>query len=104
MQARILACLLAVAMLAGCSHVADHTARNDGMPRDVGRFLDQRSACDHFRNEDPFDDDRGDFLADQSSMYCTGSDRELAFLREKYADRPDVLAALQDLEDRIEGR
>ena len=100
----LLSATLCALLLAGCSHIEQHTSRNDGMPRDVGSFLDRRSACSDFREADPFDDDRGDFMADQSSMYCSGTDRELKHLRPKYAGRPDVIAALDRLEADIARR
>ncbi len=96
--------LLLILLIAGCGHVQDHVARNDGMPRDVGSFLDRRSACGDARTDDVFDDGRDSFMMDQSAMYCTGTDAELKRLRTKYAARPDVLAALDRLEADIENR
>ena len=104
MRAGVLSLMVCVLLSAGCSHIEQHTSRNDGMPRDVGSFLDRRSACSDFSAADPFDDDRGDFMADQSAMYCSGTDRELKHLRAKYAGRADVIAALDRLEADIARR
>ena len=104
MRTGVLAMLFCGLLMAGCSHIEQHTSRNDGLPRDVGSFLDRRSACSDFSADDPFDNDRGDFMADQSAMYCSGTDRELKHLRAKYAGRADVLAALDRLEADIQRR
>lgn len=95
---RILALLTCTLLMAGCSHIEGHTSRHDGLPRDVGSFLDRRSACGDYRGDAFFDDDRSDFMADQSAMYCSGTERELKSLRAKYASRPDIIAALDRLE------
>ena len=104
MSARGLSLLAGVLLLAGCSYIDSYTTRDDGLPRDVSSFIDRRSACGDARSEDPFDDDREDFMADQSALYCAGTDRELTRLREKYKDRSDVLAALNHLEAQLESR
>lgn len=104
MRTRIAAAMICTLLIAGCSHIESHTSRHDGMPRDVASFLDRRSACGDFREDIGFDDDRDDFMADQSAMYCSGTERELKRLREKYAARADVIAALDRLEADLQTR
>ncbi len=74
------------------------------MPRDVASFLDRRSACGDY-SEDPFaDDSRDDFMADQSALYCSGTERELKRLRSKYAGNAQVNGALDALERDLQQR
>lgn len=101
--------LCAVLGLTGCKtapHGYDRPERiattHSDMPKDVVRFMERRAACDHFRNEDAYDDDRGSFLASQSALYCTGTDGELRGLRAKYAAAPEIIDALRRFEAELE--
>lgn len=71
-------------------------------PDEVTAFLVDRDGCDHFRGEEPYDEDRRAFLDDNIRQLCTGTDARLADLRHRYARNPDVIAALASYEDRIE--
>ena len=72
------------------------------LPAEVLAFIAQRESCDHFRGEEGYDAERRAFLAKALAKTCTGTDRALAALRERFAAQPAVLAALKDFEDRIE--
>ena len=72
------------------------------LPAEVQAFIAQREACDHFRGEEGYDAERRAFLAKALAKTCTGTDRALAALRERFAAQPAVLAALKDFEVRIE--
>jgi hypothetical protein len=75
----------------------------DVLPPDVTRFIEQRDLCDHFRGE-PFegDEQRREFIGQQSNKYCTGTDRELSRLREKYSNSSLILHRLEKYEPCIE--
>ncbi len=73
-----------------------------GLPADVAKFKERRDLCDHFRGEDPYDEERRKFLEDNLRRYCTGTDRELASLRAKYNDNEAVLTVLSGYEVNIE--
>lgn len=74
------------------------------LPNDVGAFLANREACDHFRGEviDPPDAELKKERNENSATYCTGTDRQLARLKKKYAKRHDVMKELSGLEPLIE--
>lgn len=85
----------------------DLPASNDAdepkpFPSAVTAFMVDRDGCDHFRGEEPYDEDRRVFLEENIRQLCTGTDARLAKLRKRYADNPDVIAALAQYEDKIE--
>ena len=71
---------------------------------DLAGFLERRATCDHFRGEvpDPPDPERLREISQQVDAYCTGTDAQLAALRQRYRDDPAVTKQLAQLEDRIE--
>lgn len=71
-------------------------------PAEVTTFMVDRDGCDHFRGEEPYDAERAAYLEQSIRELCTGSDEKLARLRRRYAAEPDVVAALDNYEDRIE--
>jgi hypothetical protein len=73
-------------------------------PHDVSEFLANREACDHFRGEviDPPDAELKKERNENIATYCTGTDRQLARLKKKYAKRRDVMKGLNALERQIE--
>ncbi len=103
MRRHLVVLLTCTLLMAGCSHIDGYTSRHDGLPRDVASFLDRRSACGDF-SEDASFGDGDDFMASQSAMYCSGTDAELKKLRQKYAARADVIAALDRLEADLQSR
>ena len=80
------------------------------LPSDVQSFIDDRDGCDHFRGEpwdtgnEPEVKERREFIFKNIKELCTGSDRRLSNLREKYRSDPRILDRLRDYEDTIELR
>ena len=73
-------------------------------PSDVEEFIDRREICDHFRGEEPYDADRAKFLADQIKETCSGTDKELRNLKQRYADDDTIMQILNRFEEEIESR
>ena len=94
-RARHLA-LATAALLAAC-------ATSSPVP-DLATFLERRATCDHFRGEvpDPPDPQRMKEVTEQIEATCTGTDAQLAALRQRYRDDPVVTKQLAEFEDRIE--
>ena len=90
---------LAIA-LAACGGPAQ--VRAQPLPADAAIFIERRDACDHFRNEDPYDVRRAAELKIRLAESCTGTDKELAALRRKYAGNRRVIDRLARYEERIE--
>ena len=84
--------LAGVVFLAGVSEV----------PKDVADFREGRDGCDHFRGEEPYDEERQTFLLERMNTLCSGTDKELAQLRIRYTGNKAVLELLKDYEDNIE--
>ena len=74
------------------------------LPVDVAKFMERRDGCDHFRGEDPYDEERRKFLAKNMKALCTGTDRQLARLKSKYKGNASVMEKLNGYEPRIEAR
>ena len=74
------------------------------LPPDVGRFIERRDACDHFRGEvaDPPDRGRMQELAEGFARFCTGTDNELAGLRQRYASDAGVMSRLSGYDEHVE--
>lgn len=72
------------------------------LPADVAAFKEKRDSCDHFRGEEPYDAERGAFLAKQLEATCKGTDKALADLRARYAGDAAAKAALADYETQVE--
>ena len=64
------------------------------LPTDVAAFVDRRNGCDHFRGEEPYDAERGAFLAERMKRLCSGSDAALARLRSIHAHDKAAIAVL----------
>jgi predicted oxidoreductase len=64
------------------------------LPRDVQKFVDRRVDCDHVRviKEMPR----------ELSKLCTGTDKELAQLKRKYAANSTIMQILNQFEPGIE--
>lgn len=77
-------------------------AQSTAFPQEVTSFMVDRDGCDHFRGEEPYDNDRRVYLAENIAELCTGTDARLAMLRRRYAGNPAVIAALHGYDDRIE--
>jgi hypothetical protein len=82
----------------------------ESLPTDVQSFIDTRQACDHFRGEpwNPGDEPeikaRREFIFESIMKYCTGTDKRLRELRNKYRDNPKIVERLREYEDRIESQ
>lgn len=72
------------------------------LPTDVSSFAEQRDLCDHFRGEDPYDEERRVFLEKNMLELCTGTDVALAKLKSKYINNKQVTSKLNQYEDKIE--
>ena len=71
-------------------------------PADVSAFIEQRDLCDHFRGEEPYDEERRKFLEKNIVELCTGTDRKLADLKEKYRGNSAIIERLFLYEEDIE--
>jgi len=101
---------VALALLSSCT--SQETIRpwtdNFNEPRDAAivaqarEFIIKRQGCDHFRGEPGYDEERQTFLNKQIEQLCTGTDAQLAKLRNRYADSPATIKALADFENCIE--
>ena len=87
---------LLVLALPGRSHGA--------LPGDVQRFVDRREGCDHMRGEipDPGEKQRMKEVNREIRKLCTGTDKELARLKQKYTANSTVMQALSEFEPDIE--
>jgi hypothetical protein len=81
---------------------AANAAAQDRLPADVARFVERRDGCDHFRGEEPYDDERRRFLEQRIRKLCIGTDRTLANLKKKYRDDRPVMDRLNAYEPKIE--
>jgi hypothetical protein len=72
------------------------------LPDDVARYTERRDLCDHFRGEEAYDAERRRFLEARMREFCTGADRTLKALQEKYKADRQVRARLDRYEARIE--
>ena len=72
------------------------------LPEDVAQFVEERDLCDHFRGEEPYDEERREFLNRNMNELCTGTDKKLAELRDKYMNDAVIIKALSVYEDDIE--
>ena len=71
-------------------------------PADVERFIERRDVCDHFRGEDPYDEERRKFLQQKLTEFCVGTDRELSRLKTKYRNDKRITAKLNVYEPQVE--
>ena len=71
---------------------------------DLASFLERRATCDHFRGEvpDPPDPARMHEIEQQIAATCTGTDAQLAQLKQRYRDDPAVAKQLAAFEPKIE--
>lgn len=80
-----------------------HVCAQNIVPHDVRRFVEQRTLCDHFRGEEPYDAERKKFLETRIRKHCAGTDRRLSALKSKYKSNSQVLSKLNEFEAEIEG-
>jgi hypothetical protein len=72
------------------------------LPKDVAAFRADREQCDHFRGEEPYDDERRRSLAVEMQRFCKGSDAALSRLKKKYGKNRGIRKILNGYEPRIE--
>ncbi len=77
---------------------------DESLPREVQRYVDKREGCDHMRGEipDPGERQRMREVSREIRRLCTGTDKELARLKRKYAKSPSVIRRLSEFEPGIE--
>ena len=71
-------------------------------PQEVSEFEKKRDLCDHFRGEEAYDEERAKEIAEAYKKYCTGTDLELARLKQKYKNETYIMDLLKKYEERIE--
>lgn len=74
--------------------IAAALAGQPTLPAEVRALSDNVEACIHFAGEEPYDAERGKFLAEQIEQTCTPAKRELPRLKVKYARDPAASAAV----------
>jgi hypothetical protein len=93
---RATAALAALALLCACA----------GAPAtpDLATFLQRRDLCEHFRGEfaDPPDPERQREIDHGLAQYCTGTDAQLAQLKQRYRDDPAITKQLAAFEPKVE--
>ena len=72
------------------------------LPKDVSNFIEQREACDHWRGEYGYDEDRQTDIDTAVCETCVGTDQRLAKLKQKYQGKKEVLNKLDAIESDIE--
>jgi hypothetical protein len=92
--------LFALFVFVPCYSTASDQA--DEWPADIARFIEQRDLCDHFRGEEPYDEERRKFLEKNIIELCSGTDSKLANLKEKYRENSVVIERLSVYEEDIE--
>jgi len=70
----------------------------EGMPKDVQLYVAQRSDCEHWTGEEPYDAARKAEIEANVVELCTGLDARLAALRKRHADDPATRGLLGGLE------
>lgn len=74
----------------------------ESLPRDVSSFIAQREACDHWRGEYGYDEERQADIDAAVCETCTGTDERLAKLKQKYQGKKEILSKLNEFESDIE--
>lgn len=89
------------ALVVSLGYAADNNNAQE-LPADVIKFKQRRDICDHWRGEEPYDEERAKAIEEAWDSSCPGSDKTLALLRAKYKNNQAVLKALADYEEKIE--
>lgn len=69
-----------------------------GVPADVAALIERWEMCQHWAGEEPYDEERRQEILRGIAASCPGNEDTRAALERRYADRPDVLAKLRELE------
>ena len=86
----------------GPSLAADQKSDRFRLPDDVRAFMERRNGCDHFRGEDSPYSERRAQIDEELKRLCTGTDAELARLKQVYAGNETVQRLLAEYEVNIE--
>lgn len=83
-----------------CEPPEDPVARPDWCqwPREVRAFADRYDACQHFRGEEPYDDERRRFLEKSMDETCKGNDKQLRKLRSAFAGDAEMTRVLNEFD------
>ncbi|MFZ6800651.1 hypothetical protein [Undibacterium sp. Di24W] len=95
MKLRICFCIFAAVFSLQVSAAAN-------FPADVRKFIDRRDGCDHFRDEEPYAEERRQFLNKNMKNLCAGTDKQLARLKRKYRQNVSIVKKLNEYEEVIE--
>jgi hypothetical protein len=74
----------------------------ESLPRDVNSFIEQREACDHWRGEYGYDEERQAEIDMAVCETCVGTDERLAKLKRKYKAQQGIITRLNEFEADIE--
>lgn len=74
----------------------------ESLPKEVSSFIAQREACDHWRGEYGYDEQRQAEIDVVVCEACVGTDERLTKLKRKYRAKPEILAKLAEFEADIE--
>ncbi len=88
-------------LIFACS-LSANAEEHGSLPADVEKFVKRRELCDHFRGEEPYDEERRRFLAMRLNETCRGTDIELARLKGKYQGNSPIMKVLEQYEPAIE--
>lgn len=91
-----LVCFCVVLMAAGVAVAAE------SLPKDISSFIEQREACDHWRGEYGYDEERQAEIDVAICETCVGTDERLAKLKRKYKGKQEILTKLDEFEADIE--
>jgi hypothetical protein len=94
--------LLATLACAHPEQIAPGSRDGGALPPEVQAFVERREGCDHFRGEEPYDEERVAYITHQLDQLCPGTDAELARLKREYAQAPEVMEVLLRFEERVE--
>ena len=89
------------ALVVSHSYAAENSTDQE-LPADVIKFKQRRDICDHWRGEEPYDDERAKAIEEAWDSSCPGSDKALALLKAKYKNNQAVLKVLAGYEEKIE--
>jgi predicted metal-dependent hydrolase len=91
-----LACFLVLILSAMTTVAAER------LPKDVSGFIEQREACDHWRGEYGYDEERQAEIDTAVCETCVGTDERLAKLKQKYRGKKEIISKLDAFEPDIE--
>lgn len=74
----------------------------EALPKEVSSFIKQREACDHWRGEYGYDEERQAGIDVAVCETCVGTDERLAKLKRKYKAKQGIITRLKEFEADIE--